>query len=334
MEPEPPASRVSADAPLIGCARVWSRARRAQGAGPVDLELRRRGSRRAARPERRGQDDPALVCRRGSAEARARAPAARRGDRRRAAAPGALLAGSRRARTSSCSPASTASPSPTRTAERCSAVDRSEMRRPAASSALGRQPQRAERRHRPARRAARRAPGRADGVARPRQRLVLWRMLQGVSERGGAVAFATQNVEEARLVRRPRGRAPGRGLCFHGRRRSVLRRGGRRRRARQVRARVRGVPRARAESPREAGSGCCCARTCGCSRARGRCSRCWCSIRSCSRCSSAASSAARARGPRVAWSTRTTSRTSCAFGERFDFGRIVRRGRTAVELVG
>jgi ABC-type multidrug transport system ATPase subunit len=34
----------------------------------------------------------------------------------------------------------------------------------------------------------------------PEHRLALWAMLERVSERGGAVAFATQNVEEARLA--------------------------------------------------------------------------------------------------------------------------------------
>jgi ABC-2 type transport system ATP-binding protein len=34
----------------------------------------------------------------------------------------------------------------------------------------------------------------------PGHRLALWAMLERVSERGGAVAFATQNVEEARLA--------------------------------------------------------------------------------------------------------------------------------------
>jgi ABC-2 type transport system ATP-binding protein len=34
----------------------------------------------------------------------------------------------------------------------------------------------------------------------PGHRLALWSMLERVSERGGAVAFATQNVEEARLA--------------------------------------------------------------------------------------------------------------------------------------
>ena len=34
----------------------------------------------------------------------------------------------------------------------------------------------------------------------PEHRLALWTMLERVSERGGAVAFATQNVEEARLA--------------------------------------------------------------------------------------------------------------------------------------
>jgi ABC-2 type transport system ATP-binding protein len=34
----------------------------------------------------------------------------------------------------------------------------------------------------------------------PEHRLALWSMLERVSERGGAVAFATQNVEEARLA--------------------------------------------------------------------------------------------------------------------------------------
>jgi ABC-type multidrug transport system ATPase subunit len=34
----------------------------------------------------------------------------------------------------------------------------------------------------------------------PGHRLGLWSMLERVSERGGAFAFATQNVEEARLA--------------------------------------------------------------------------------------------------------------------------------------
>ena len=34
----------------------------------------------------------------------------------------------------------------------------------------------------------------------PEHRLALWAMLARVGERGGAVAFATQNVEEARLA--------------------------------------------------------------------------------------------------------------------------------------
>ncbi len=34
----------------------------------------------------------------------------------------------------------------------------------------------------------------------PGHRLALWALLERVSERGGAVAFATQNVEEARLA--------------------------------------------------------------------------------------------------------------------------------------
>ena len=81
----------------------------------------------------------------------------------------------------------------------------------------------------------------------PRQRARLWELLRGVTGRGGAVVFATQNVEEAhtqadRLVVLQEGR-----LVFAGRPGGVL--GARRHRGlehRGVRAGVRAVPRARA----------------------------------------------------------------------------------------
>ena len=78
----------------------------------------------------------------------------------------------------------------------------------------------------------------------PRQRARLWELLRGVTGRGGAVVFATQNVEEAhtqadRLVVLQEGR-----LVFAGAAAGVLGAGGHRGLERRgVRARVRAVPR-------------------------------------------------------------------------------------------
>ena len=78
----------------------------------------------------------------------------------------------------------------------------------------------------------------------PRQRARLWELLRAVTGRGGAVVFATQNVEEAhtqadRLVVLQEGR-----LVFAGAQERVLAAGGRRElQHRRVRARVRALPR-------------------------------------------------------------------------------------------
>jgi ABC-type multidrug transport system ATPase subunit len=50
----------------------------------------------------------------------------------------------------------------------------------------------------------------------PRQRLVLWRLLQAVAARDGAVVFATQNVDEARLYANRMAVLLDGGLVFHG----------------------------------------------------------------------------------------------------------------------
>ncbi len=81
----------------------------------------------------------------------------------------------------------------------------------------------------------------------PEHRLALWAMLERVSERGGAVAFATQNVEEARLAAdRVLVLVDGR-AAYAGPQAGVLERGRRGRRGRRARARVRRVRRARPE---------------------------------------------------------------------------------------
>ena len=106
-------ARVSASAPLIACAGLVKSFGGRQVLGPIDLALQRGRSPRAARPQRRRQDDAALAAGR---VGRGRAPAACSG---RSCARSASCrsarrstAASARARTSSCSRGSRACPSP------------------------------------------------------------------------------------------------------------------------------------------------------------------------------------------------------------------------------
>ena len=271
--------------------------RRAAGARTRRSRAARGRSTRAARPERRGQDDAAVVAGgldRGQRGTRAAPGSAR--DRRRAAAPGALSpaqrAGEPRALRATRGRARSRRPSSRSWATATALGDA--LDRPVERLSLGQ---------------AQRVNVAIGLLGRPRvvlldeptaaldpgHRLALWSMLERVGERGGAVAFATQNVEEARLAADTvlvlvDGRA-----AYAGPQERVLERGGRRRAAAGTSARSLPSSSARGALLEEA-SRSCCARTCCCSRARGPCWPCSSSTRSCSRCSSAACWADRARG--------------------------------------
>ena len=193
---------MSAVAPLIACAGLVKSFGGPPGARPDRARAAAGRSPRAARPERRGQDDAALAARRvGRAERRAACsgPALREigvvpqrpALYRRLSARENLELFARLARV----------PEPeAELADLAAAVALGDaLDRPVERLSLG-QAQRVN--------VAIGLLGRPRVVLLdeptaaldPEHRLALWAMLERVSERGGAVAFATQNVEEARLA--------------------------------------------------------------------------------------------------------------------------------------
>ena len=193
---------MSAGAPLIACAGLIKRFGERQVLGPVDLALHPGDRLALLGPNGAGQDDAALA-----AGGLGTSPA-------RAACSGPTCARSAWCRSA---PRSTAASARARTWSSSRASRGCRSRRPSSPSWRPRW-RSATTLDRPVERLslgqAQRVNVAIGLLGRPRvvlldeptaaldpgHRLALWSMLERVSERGGAVAFATQNVEEARLA--------------------------------------------------------------------------------------------------------------------------------------
>ena len=206
--------RVSAGAPLIACAGLIKSFGERQVLGPVDLALAAGRSPRAARPERRGQDDAALAARRLGRAQRGRpssGPSCARSASSRSAP--RSTAASARARTSSSSRGSRGVPEPeAELAELAAAVALGDaLDRPVERLSLGQ---------------AQRVNVAIGLLGRPRvvlldeptaaldpgHRLALWAMLERVSERGGARRVRDPERRGGAPRGRPRARARRRAL--------------------------------------------------------------------------------------------------------------------------